>query len=76
LRVNVADAEHDRRARRREVRAFHARQRAFAQRGERGAFSGDELVISMEIWNSWLWVKQRQLARQIFLAAWKWLVQF
>ena len=36
LRVNAADAEHDRLARRREVRAFHAGQRALAQRGKGG----------------------------------------
>jgi len=38
LRINAPDAEHDVLARRREVRAFHARQRAFAQRGEGGGF--------------------------------------
>ena len=38
LRVNAADAEHDVFARRRQVRAFHTRQRPFAQGGKRGGF--------------------------------------
>ena len=38
LRVNVADAKNNRRARRRKVRTFHARQRAFAQRGKCSGF--------------------------------------